>query len=75
MRGVASTVEAITRSCPLEWMAVNRIMDSMGKIRFNETNLLLFPQYRVFFLTVQRKCHKCIKFSKNVQINELHDKI
>ena len=31
--------------CPNEWIAVNRIMDSIGKNRFNETNLLsLFSQ-------------------------------
>jgi hypothetical protein len=44
--------------CPLEWMAVNRIKDSIGKIRFNETNLILFFNNSLFFLDMQSICRK-----------------
>jgi hypothetical protein len=41
-----------------EHKALNRIKDSMGRIRFNETNLLLFFNNNVFFLLMQSICRK-----------------
>ena len=38
---VVSEPEIIREDWPCEVVAINRIMDNMDRIRFNETNLLL----------------------------------
>ena len=37
----ASGLGLLREGWPWEWMAVNKIRDNMGRIRLNETNLLL----------------------------------
>ena len=47
-------------SCAFTDRADKRINDNMGRIRLNETNLLLFFNNRLIFLNIQSLCQKNI---------------